>query len=59
MCVVGDDVWSRNLAAYKTAGKKTSRAMERRMIGVIVRDRNQAFWIGEQTRVEDILGDGH
>lgn len=32
-------------------------AMERKMIGVMLRERKQASWIKEQTRVEDIQED--
>ena len=35
--------------------RTTQRAMERKMIGVTLRDKKRAEWIREQTRVKDIL----
>ena len=35
--------------------RSAQRAMERKMVGVTLRDRKRASWIREQTQVEDIL----
>ena len=50
----GAETW-RLTKRIQTKLRTTERAMERKMIGVTLRDKKRAEWIREQTRVKDIL----
>lgn len=49
----GAETWRLTKQLVRNLGS-AQRAMEGRMIGVTLKDRKRAFWIREQTRVDDV-----
>ncbi len=50
----GSETWRLTKELERTL-RRAQRGMERRMLGIILRDRKRASWIREQKKVEDIL----
>jgi len=53
------DIRLRDMETDKTKKKNslriTQRAMKRTMLGITLRDRKRSTWIGEKTKVKDII----